>query len=258
MIAEGNIRIRLLCRSQILNTFVRGAGIQADIKTLHSLHVYATSVITSVTSQNTKCVDDIHDIPADFVGKQITSVLSDIGSDAIKIGMLSSASIIKEVATCLRKFPIQSRYVVVDPVMISTSGSRLLAADAIDALVTELLPITYILTPNVPEAEMLLNLVPGSIKSVDDMREAAQKLSSLGPKVILLKGGHLPININGKNQVVDVMYNCELCTFHEVSNDYVNTKNTHGTGCTLSAALAGELAKGHAGSDPLDRNDFYD
>ncbi|KAG2195245.1 hypothetical protein INT47_007974 [Mucor saturninus] len=220
-----------------------GAGIQADIKTLHSLHVYATSVITSVTSQNTKCVDDIHDIPAEFVGKQITSVLSDIGSDAIKIGMLSSASIIKVVAQCLKEFPVHSRHVVVDPVMISTSGSRLLAADAINALVTELLPITYILTPNVPEAEILLDLVPGSIKSVKDMCEAAQRLAHFGPKVILLKGGHLPIQINGKDHVIDVIYDSEKNTYHEIKNDYIDTKNTHGTGCTLSAALAGELAK---------------
>lgn len=230
-----------------IKSFVRGAGIQADIKTLTSLHVYATSVITSVTSQNTKLVDDIHDIPAEFVGKQITSVLSDIGSDAIKIGMLSSASIIKEVAACLKNFPVQSRHLVIDPVMISTSGSRLLAADAIDALVTELLPITYILTPNVPEAEILLDLVPGSIKSVEDMRDAAHKLASFGPKVILLKGGHLPININGKDQVVDVVYDCVNASYHEITNDYIDTKNTHGTGCTLSAALAGELAKGVPG-----------
>lgn len=221
-----------------------GAGIQADIKTLTSLHVYATSVITSVTSQNTKTVDGIHDIPAEFVGKQITAVLSDIGSNAIKIGMLSSATIIKEVARCLKSFPEQSRHVVVDPVMISTSGSRLLAADAIRALVTELLPITYILTPNVPEAEVLLDLTPGSIKTVKDMCDAAQRLSNFGPKVILLKGGHLPLNINNKEQVVDIIYNKDTNGFTEIANDYVDTKNTHGTGCTLSAAIAGELVKG--------------
>ncbi|CAO3608355.1 unnamed protein product [Mucor fragilis] len=222
-----------------------GAGIQADIKTLTSLHVYATSVITSVTSQNTLCVDGIHDIPAEFVAKQITAVLSDIGSDAIKIGMLSSAEIIKAVADTLKQFPEQSRHVVVDPVMISTSGSRLLAADAIQALVQDLLPITYVLTPNVPEAEILLDLTPGSIKSVKDMCEAAQRLANFGPKYILLKGGHLPLKTaDGKGQVVDVVYSAANGTWHEIANDYVDTKNTHGTGCTLSAALAGELAKG--------------
>ncbi|KAI9485426.1 MAG: Phosphomethylpyrimidine kinase-domain-containing protein [Benjaminiella poitrasii] len=221
-----------------------GAGIQADIKTLTSLHVYATSVITSVTSQNTMGVDGIHDIPAEFVGKQIRAVLNDIGSDAIKIGMLSSAAIIKEVANSLSSFPEESRNVVVDPVMISTSGSSLLAADAIQALVNHLLPITYILTPNVPEAEVLLDLAPGSIKSVKDMHEAASKLAKFGPKFILLKGGHLPLKVNDKEQVVDIVYNSLDGSFHEITSDYVNTKNTHGTGCTLSAALAGELAKG--------------
>ncbi|KAI8088532.1 Phosphomethylpyrimidine kinase-domain-containing protein [Thamnidium elegans] len=221
-----------------------GAGIQADIKTLTSLHVYATSVITSVTSQNTKCVDGIHDIPAEFIKKQITAVLSDIGSDAIKIGMLSSASIINQVATCLRDFPQQARHVVVDPVMISTSGSRLLAPDAINALVSELLPVTYILTPNVPEAEILLNLEAGSIQSLQDMRDAAKNLAELGPKVVLLKGGHLPMTIKDKKLVVDVVYDTVNSTYHEIQNDFVVTKNTHGTGCTLSAALAGYLAKG--------------
>jgi hydroxymethylpyrimidine/phosphomethylpyrimidine kinase len=186
-------------------------------------------------------------MPAEFVAKQITAVLSDIGSDAIKIGMLSSTEIIKSVADTLKKFPEQSRHVVVDPVMISTSGSRLLAADAILALVQELLPITFVLTPNVPEAEILLNLTLGSIKSVKDMCEAAQKLANFGPKFILLKGGHLPLKINGKEQVVDVVYNTIEGSWYEIANDYVDTKNTHGTGCTLSAALAGEIAKGVSG-----------
>ncbi|KAI7904434.1 Phosphomethylpyrimidine kinase-domain-containing protein [Cokeromyces recurvatus] len=221
-----------------------GAGIQADIKTMTSLHVYATSVITSVTSQNTKGVDGIHNIPAEFVGKQIRAVLSDIGTDAIKIGMLSSAEIIKEVTSSLKAFPEQSRNVVVDPVMISTSGSRLLAEDAIQALINDLLPITYILTPNVPEAEFLLNMTPGSIKTIEDMHHAASKLAQLGPTYILLKGGHLPFKTKDKDQVIDLVYNSLDHSFHEITNDYVNTPNTHGTGCTLSAALASELAKG--------------
>lgn len=162
--------------------------------------------------------------------------------------MLSSFAIIKQVATCLKNFPEQARHVVVDPVMISTSGSRLLAEDAIEALVSELLPITYILTPNVPEAEILLNMKPGSIRSVQDMRDAAYQLSQYGPKMILLKGGHLPIKVEGgKDQVVDVLYDGEKKSHHEIPNDYVETKNTHGTGCTLSAAIAGHLAKGASG-----------
>ncbi|CEG69252.1 hypothetical protein RMATCC62417_05356 [Rhizopus microsporus] len=221
-----------------------GAGIQADIKTLTSLRVYATSVITSVTSQNTLGVDGIHDIPPEFVVKQLTAVLSDIGTDAIKIGMLSSAAIINSVATTLKQFPEQARYVVLDPVMISTSGSRLLAADAIHALVTTLLPLTYILTPNVPEAEVLLNLPAGSISTLEAMRSAAKSIANLGPNFVLVKGGHLPFDMNGKKQVVDVLYDTTKDVFFEIVNGFVDTRNTHGTGCTLSAALAGELAKG--------------
>lgn len=163
--------------------------------------------------------------------------------------MLSSTSIIKEVAACLKEFPEQARYVVVDPVMISTSGSRLLAADAINALVVELLPVTYILTPNVPEAEILLNLEAGSIQSLQAMRDAAKSLARLGPKIVLLKGGHLPLVVNDKKLVVDVVYNAENDSYHEIKNDFVVTKNTHGTGCTLSAALAGEIAKGSEGNN---------
>lgn len=161
--------------------------------------------------------------------------------------MLSSASIISQVASTLNKFPRESRHIVLDPVMISTSGSRLLAADAIRALISELLPITYILTPNVPEAEILLDMASGSIKSVEAMRKAAQKLANFGPKFILLKGGHLPLTVEGKQQVIDVLYDSKNDTWCEITNDFVDTKNTHGTGCTLSAALAGELAKGVSG-----------
>ncbi|KAI8883410.1 hypothetical protein K501DRAFT_272671 [Backusella circina FSU 941] len=220
-----------------------GAGIQADIKTLTSMHVYATSVITSVTSQNTKGVDGIHDIPPEFVAKQLQAVLSDIGTDAIKIGMLSSSDIIVTIAGILSSNE-QPYKVVLDPVMVSTSGSRLLAEDAIQSLIEHLLPITHILTPNVPEAELLLGMERGSIRTIQDMCDTAKKLTTLGPTLVLLKGGHLPLDINGDKKVVDVIYNSETGVYREVENDYVNTKNTHGTGCTLSAALAGELAKG--------------
>ncbi|KAI9281518.1 Phosphomethylpyrimidine kinase-domain-containing protein [Sporodiniella umbellata] len=221
-----------------------GAGIQADIKTLTSLRVYATSVITSVTSQNTLGVNGVHDLPAEFVSQQIETVLEDIGTDAIKTGMLSSADIINAVANTLKKFPEQSQRVIVDPVMISTSGSRLLKVDAVDALVFSLLPLTYLVTPNIPEAETLLNRPVGSISSLEDMRLVAKDISKLGPKLVLLKGGHLPLTINGKKQVTDILYNSEDESFFEIANGFVETKNTHGTGCTLSAALAGELAKG--------------
>jgi hydroxymethylpyrimidine/phosphomethylpyrimidine kinase len=173
--------------------------------------------------------------------------LSDIGTDAIKIGMLSSATIIQSVATTLRQFPEQSKYVVLDPVMISTSGSRLLASDAMEALISDLLPLTYVLTPNVPEAEVLLNLSAGSIDTLEAMRSAAKNVAELGPRFVLLKGGHLPLDVSGTKQVTDVLYDSENDAFFEISNPFVDTKNTHGTGCTLSAALAGELAKGASG-----------
>ncbi|KAI8982028.1 Phosphomethylpyrimidine kinase-domain-containing protein [Mycotypha africana] len=222
-----------------------GAGIQADIKTLTSLHVYATSAITSVTAQNTKGVTGIHDMPPEFVSQQISAILSDIGTDAIKIGMLSSVHIVKEVASVLKKFPEHSKQIVVDPVMVATSGSRLLAAEATEALIKDILPMTYILTPNVPEAEVLLGMSPGTIKSTEDMHTCAKKIAAMGPKFVLLKGGHLPLKVDGdKLQVIDIVYNSMNESYHEIPSDYIQTKNTHGTGCTLSAALAGELAKG--------------
>ncbi|KAI7849846.1 Phosphomethylpyrimidine kinase-domain-containing protein [Circinella umbellata] len=220
-----------------------GAGIQADIKTLTSLNVYGSSVLTSLTSQNTLGVDAIHNIPTDFVRKQLEAVLSDIGTDAIKTGMLSSGPIIHTIVETLKKYPHEK--LIVDPVMISTSGSKLLADDAVKALIDELLPITMILTPNIPEAEVLLGQPSGSIKTLDDVKEGAKKLGALGPKYVLVKGGHLPQNINGSPKVVDVLYDSKSGAFHEIVNDYLDTKDTHGTGCTLSAAIAGELAKGH-------------
>lgn len=221
-----------------------GAGIQADIKTLTSQHVYASTAITSVTSQNTLGVNGIQDLSPEFVSQQILTVLSDIGTDAIKIGMLSSAAIIKAVVESLRLFPKESRLLVVDPVMVSTSGSRLLATEAIQALIDELLPVTFILTPNVPEAEIISGC---SIKTIQDMHITAKKISQLGPQYVLLKGGHLPIG----QKVIDVLYSAKDDSFIEFTNDYVETKNTHGTGCTLSSALAGELAKGDSGNEHL-------
>lgn len=220
----------------------RGAGIQADIKTMSALQVYSTSVITSVTSQNTMGVDGIHELPAAFVQQQLRSVLSDIGTDAIKTGMLSSATIISAVASTLKEFPKAAANLVVDPVMVSTSGSRLLPQDAIQAFIQDLLPLTLVLTPNVPEAQVLLSLE--AIQSVEDMHAAARKLAALGPRFVLLKGGHLPQTRQGSRCVVDVLYDKAQDEITEYVNHYVDTPNTHGTGCTLSAAIASELAKG--------------
>ncbi|KAI8086455.1 Phosphomethylpyrimidine kinase-domain-containing protein [Halteromyces radiatus] len=227
-----------------------GAGIQADIKTMSALQVYSTSVLTSITSQNTLGVDGIHQLPPEFVQQQLRAVLSDIGANAIKTGMLSSSSIISAVVATLKEFPEDSRYLVVDPVMVSTSGSRLLPQDAVQACIQELLPITYILTPNVPEAQVLLSSSTDqqqenlTIQSVDDMHTAAKKLASYGPRFVLLKGGHLPQIRHGSRCVVDVLYDKSTDRITELVNHYIDTPNTHGTGCTLSAAIASELAKG--------------
>lgn len=222
-----------------------GAGIQADLKTLTSLNVYGSSVLTSLTSQNTLGVDAIHNVPTDFVQKQLDAVLSDIGTDAIKTGMLASGAIVQAVVDTLKKYNHDK--LVVDPVMISTSGSKLLAEDAVQTCIDSLLPITLVLTPNVPEAEVLLGMDSGAIKTVEDMRTAAKKLTDLGPRNVLLKGGHLPVEQNGKKYVVDVLYNKETGEYHEIANPYCDTKDTHGTGCTLSAAIAAGLAQGNDG-----------
>ncbi|KAL0078884.1 Phosphomethylpyrimidine kinase-domain-containing protein [Phycomyces blakesleeanus] len=221
-----------------------GAGIQADIKTLTSLGVYASSVLTSVTSQNTLGVNGIHDLPVDFVKKQLETVLSDIGADVVKTGMLSSSDIIKVVVSVLQDYPKAGSKLIVDPVMVSTSGSRLLAKDAVQTFVDLLLPVTFILTPNVPEAEVILGKAEGSIKTHEDMCEAARQIGSKGTKHVLVKGGHLPFDRDGCRVVVDVLYTTETGEIYEIVNPYITTKNTHGTGCTLSAAIAGELAKG--------------
>ncbi|KAI9321645.1 Phosphomethylpyrimidine kinase-domain-containing protein [Dichotomocladium elegans] len=221
-----------------------GAGIQADLKTLTSLNVYGTSVLTSLTSQNTLGVDGIHNVPTEFVQKQLQAVLNDIGTDAIKTGMLSSSAIIETVAETLKKYNHDK--LVVDPVMVSTSGSRLMAEDAVATFITTLLPITTILTPNIPEAEVLLDMAPGTIKDLKTAHDAAKRIAELGPRYVLLKGGHLPVKLEGRDEqcVVDILYHSATDTATEIVNPYLNTKDTHGTGCTLSAAIAAGLAKG--------------
>jgi hydroxymethylpyrimidine/phosphomethylpyrimidine kinase len=220
-----------------------GAGIQADLKTMTSLHVYGSSVLTSITSQNTLGVDGIHVMPKEFVAKQLHAVLSDIGADAIKTGMLASAEIVETIVEVLGHYPEAAQYIVVDPVMISTSGSELLAPLAVDIIIKKLLPITYILTPNVPEAEHLLGEPKGTIKDLQGVYQAAKSIASLGPSFVLLKGGHLPQQRDGQTLMIDVLYDKGTDSYHEIVNPFVDTKNTHGTGCTLSAAIASGIAK---------------
>ncbi|TPX37189.1 hypothetical protein SmJEL517_g01078 [Synchytrium microbalum] len=226
-----------------------GAGIQADLKTFTALGVYGTSALTAITAQNTLAVQGIHPMPAEFVAQQLESVLSDIGTDSAKTGMLFNTEIIQTVASAIRKHNIVN--LVIDPVMISTSGSRLLAPDAIESLKKDLLPLAMILTPNIPEAELLASSST-PITSVADMRRVATELYAMGSKHVLIKGGHLPFDeqVGGAIDqscttavkfVVDVFY--DGADFHEFRREFIDTKNTHGTGCTLSSAIAAGLAK---------------
>lgn len=209
-----------------------GAGIQADLKSFSANGVYGMSVITAVTAQNTMGVFGVQDINPEMIESQIDVIFEDIHIDAVKIGMVSKIESIKAISNALRRVP-QLCKVVLDPVMISTSGYSLLSPDAKETLVKELFPLAELITPNIPEAEDILGL---KIENVEQMKEAAEKLLKLGPKAVLVKGGHL------KNDATDILYDGrEFTLFPQVK---INTRNTHGTGCTLSSAIAANLAKG--------------
>lgn len=208
-----------------------GAGIQADLKTFAAFGVYGTSVVTAVTAQNTIEVAAIAEVPEEVVIAQIDTVLEDIGADAIKIGMLGSRVIIENVADRLEAWG--GKHLVVDPVMVSKSGAPLLNPDAVRTLIKDLLPQATIVTPNVPEAEVLSKR---SITSAEDVREAARAIHALGPKLVVIKGGHL------SGPAVDLVFDGE--TFSPIEGERIDTKNTHGTGCTFSAAITAMLALG--------------
>ena len=211
-----------------------GAGIQADIKAISAMGCFAASAITAVTVQNTIGVQAVHPVPLDILEGQIDSVLSDIGADAIKIGMLHSAEVVNLVADLLEKYGI--RNIVLDPVMVSTSGHRLIEEDAVEVIKSRLMPLSRVITPNIPEAEILAGC---RISSEDDFDEIARKLSDNGKVSVLLKAGHL----EGES-LVDYFYNAEDGSMTRLPSKRVNTVNTHGTGCTLSSAFAASLAKG--------------
>lgn len=209
-----------------------GAGIQADLKTFTVLGVYGTSALTALTAQNTLGVAAVHHLPADFVRAQIDAVLADIGADAVKTGMLGEARIVAAVAEALRAYAVDK--LVVDPVMVAQSGAKLLDDDAVDALKTELLPLALLLTPNVPEAEVLAGM---KIDSLADQRAAARALRALGPRAVLVKGGHLD-----GDEAIDVFD--DGLVVQELRAERIRTPHTHGTGCQLSAAIAAGLALG--------------
>ncbi|KAL3698551.1 hypothetical protein R1sor_012627 [Riccia sorocarpa] len=211
-----------------------GAGIQADIKTCAALGVFCTTAITALTAQNTIGVQGIYPVPVDFLAKQLQSVLSDIGADVVKTGMLPSAECIETLCSVLDSFPV--RAVVVDPVMVSTSGDELAGAGILDALGKKLLPRTDVLTPNLPEASKLLG--GASVTTLEEMRKAAVEIHKMGPRYVLIKGGHL----SGSDDMVDILY--DGSEMHEYHASRIESRNTHGTGCSLASAIAAELAKG--------------
>jgi len=215
-----------------------GAGIQADLKTFTALRVFGMSVITSVTAQNTVSVLAKHDLPAGFVEKQIDAVLGDIGADAVKTGMLANGDIVSSVVKKLKEYNVKN--LVVDPVMRSKGGDALLDEEAVHVVIRELLPIATVVTPNIPEAEEMTGM---RITSLEQMKEAARNIRSLGPSYVLMKGGHM----TGSKEALDILYDGEK--FHELRAPRIDTANTHGTGCTLSAAICAALARGFS---PLD------
>jgi hydroxymethylpyrimidine/phosphomethylpyrimidine kinase len=216
-----------------------GAGIQADLKTFSALGCYGMSVICALTAQNTRSVTGIYPVPPEFIALQIDTVIKDIGVDAVKIGMLHSREVIAAVTE--RLVHHRAPNIVVDPVMVSTGGDKLLQDDAVDALKTLLFPIADIITPNFPEAAMLLNQPVEALLSADSsqLETACKHLSAFGPRAVVLKGGH------GKShRMLDLLYTAKDARIRRFESDRIDTRNTHGTGCTLSAAIAAHLAKG--------------
>ena len=208
-----------------------GAGIQADLKVITLLGGYGMSVITALTAQNTVGVQGIHEVPARFVEKQIDSVLTDIGADAIKTGMLANQEIMEVVSEKIKQYKVEK--VVVDPVMISKSGASLLRKDAQEALIKKLIPLAWVVTPNLMEASALTGL---KINSLQGMKKAAHLIYKLGARHVVVKGGHL------KGMAIDLLYDGR--NFDEMEGPRIDTKNTHGTGCTFASAIATLLARG--------------
>ncbi len=210
-----------------------GAGIQADLKTITVLGGFGMSVITALTAQNTLGIHGVHEVPEDFIEKQFDAVAGDIGIDAAKTGMLATGKILKTVTKMIRKYQIDK--LVVDPVMVAKDGSFLIEEDARSSLIEELVPLALVITPNIPEAEVLSKT---GISSIGDMKKAAEIISGSGVKNIVIKGGHLT------GDAVDILYDGK--NFYEFTSERIDTLDTHGTGCTYSAAIATELAKGES------------
>lgn len=208
-----------------------GAGIQADLKTFSANGVFGMSVIVSVVAENTSRVISVENISPEMIKNQIDAVFEDIDVDAVKVGMLSDSVCMNTVAEKLLQYKPQ--FVVVDPVMIAKGGHALMQEDALSTLIEKVIPLSYILTPNIPEAETITGM---KISGLEEMKKAAEKIHSMGAENVLIKGGHLD------GDALDVLFDGK--EFHTFSAERINTKNTHGTGCTYSSAIAANLAKG--------------
>jgi hydroxymethylpyrimidine/phosphomethylpyrimidine kinase len=227
-----------------------GAGIQADLKTFAALGCFGMSVITALTAQNTVDITAIHKVPAAFIGMQIDAVLDDIGVDAVKIGMLHNTKVIRIIAERLGLWKVKN--IVLDPVMVSKSGAKLLNDNAINTLRLKLFPIAAIVTPNIPEASILSGIL---IESKTDMENAGKAILLLGPKSVLIKGGHSNealcadlLCVHGLNGKIEMYW---------FESKRIDTINTHGTGCTLSSAIAAHLAKGFGIKEAVENSKYY-
>ena len=221
-----------------------GAGIQADIKTMMANGVYAMSAITALTAQNTTGVTSILNATPEFLGQELDAIFTDIYPDAVKIGMVSESSLIRTIAAKLRQY--EAKNIVVDPVMVATSGARLISEEAVETLKKELFPLACILTPNIPETEVLTGM---EVKTTEDMIEAAKRISEEYHCAVLCKGGH---QLNDAN---DLLY--ADGTYRWFNGKRINNPNTHGTGCTLSSAIASNLAKGFSLEESVERAKDY-
>jgi hydroxymethylpyrimidine/phosphomethylpyrimidine kinase len=213
-----------------------GAGIQADLKSYSANGVYGMSAITAITAQNTLGVQGIHPVPLDTIRQQIVSIMDDIGTDAIKTGMLHSSGVIQTIRDTLEGY--STPHLVVDPVMVATSGDKLLEDDAIQTMIEVMLPMATLITPNLPEAEIILDR---RIETYEQSRQAAKDLANTGARAVLLKSGH-----SREAQVNDLLYLADQDELLEFPHKRVNTGNTHGTGCTLASAIAAWLARGES------------
>lgn len=208
-----------------------GAGVQADLKTFSALGVYGASTLTAITAQNTVAVTAVHEIPIEIIAAQIEAVVTDIGVDAVKTGMLSSPAIVQVVAREVQRHGVAN--LVVDPVMVAKSGDALLREEAVDSVRTQLLPLAALVTPNLPEAETLTGM---TISSEQDVKEAAARILGMGARAVVIKGGHR------EGPASDLFYDGN--DFAEFTSERIDTVNTHGTGCTFASAAAAGLAQG--------------